>query len=82
MGDTFRQHREMTDAEVIQAYDNAAGHGGGGLSFYAQEMERRDAVRAGDRIERLTRRIEILTVVNVMVAAAAVVISVIALLHR
>lgn len=57
--------------DLVAQHDKLAGHTQVGISYYLDELHRRTVVRQGKRMERLTRVIAVLTVVNV----AAVVVG-------
>ena len=61
MAETIEELRNLPDEEVIQRHDSAAVHTVVGTQHYLDELARRDAVRQGERMERLTASINRLT---------------------
>jgi hypothetical protein len=67
MAETIVQLRDLPDEEVIRRHDSIAQHTVVGTQHYLNELARRDAIRQGERMERLTVSINRLTWV-IMVA--------------
>ncbi|HEU0129751.1 MAG TPA: hypothetical protein VFQ85_02015 [Mycobacteriales bacterium] len=84
MSDKLAELRSRTDEELVALHDAAAEHTIVGVSYYLEELARRDTVRSGDRIEALTAQVTRLTTIitwlTALNAAAAVVGVVVALL--
>lgn len=82
----YRDLLSATDEELISTHDAIAGNTYAGVDFYLNELSRRDAARAGKRIEaltdavkRLTVVITLLTMINCVAAIVAAVAAVVAL---
>ncbi|MGA7672674.1 MAG: hypothetical protein WBW04_19810 [Nitrolancea sp.] len=83
MSTTFAELREMTDDQLIAEHDSLAPTGGVGFGYYLDELSRRQTERQTDRMLQLaqsmaslTRYIFVLTVVNVILVAVTIAISV------
>ena len=63
MAGTLAQLRELTDAEVVKAYDRQAQSTPVGLQHWADELNRRHQERQTDSILRLTKWITGMTIV-------------------
>ncbi len=61
MAETIEQLRNVPDEEVIRRHDSMAQNTVVGTQHYLNELARRDAVRQGERMERLTVSINRLT---------------------
>lgn len=68
---TIAELRGLTEADLIAQHDALAQHTQVGVACYLDELNRRVVERQGQRMERLTTVIGLLTLVNV----AAVVID-------
>ena len=76
---TLKELRSLPTDELVERYDEQAGHVQAGVDFWLQELARRDAdalarrvaantdemAQSGKRMERLTWVVAALTVVNV-----------------
>lgn len=79
MAKTYAELRAMSVAELIEAYDSRTEHTDLHLGFYREEIARRDAEAATEKIKQMTRTmmrltwvIAALTVVNVLLVACSV----------
>lgn len=61
MAETIEQLRNLPDEEVIRRHDSMTQNTVVGTKHYLDELARRDAVRQGERMERLTKSINVLT---------------------
>ncbi len=61
MAETIEQLRDLPDEEVIRRHDAMAQNTVVGTQHYLDELARRDMVRQGERMERLTASINRLT---------------------
>jgi hypothetical protein len=61
MAETIAELRNLTDEEIIRRHDENAIHTIVGTQHYLDELARRDAVRQGERMEKLTGSIDWLT---------------------
>ncbi len=84
MDPSYGQLREMDDEQLITSHDRSAKNASLGLSYYLDELRRREAdpqtqsmVEATITIERWTKRVTILTAVNVVFSALALLAAVI-----
>ncbi len=82
MDPSYGQLREMSDEQLITSHDRSAKNASLGLSYYLDELRRREAdpqtqsmVEATITIERWTKRVTILTAVNVFLAGAALLVA-------
>lgn len=75
MAVTYSEIQAMSDADVISAYDRTAYHAAEPLSFFLDELRRRDQTRSNRLVVRLTYA-------NTALAAIAVVVAVMSLLLR
>ena len=74
MAKSFQELRKTSKQELIKEYDKKATYTRAGLSFLADEIQRRENQEANDRIVKLTAQmrnltiaITFLTIVNVVV---------------
>jgi hypothetical protein len=65
----------MSDEEIISEHGKHAGNMVIGTQHYLDELARRDAVRQGKRMERLTVSINRLTVVILIAIIAGVILT-------
>lgn len=79
MAETLKQLRALSDDEVIALHDAHAPNVGVSTGHYLQELARRDLDRQTEAMVRYTRQITVMTrvvtgatIVNVVLAAAAV----------
>lgn len=68
MSEPIKVLRALTDDEVIACHDAAAEHTQGGVSFYLDQLRRREQVRAIEASNRLARAAVRLTVANTLLA--------------
>lgn len=74
MGETLKDLRELPLVELIRRHDAAAPSTMVGVTYYLEEIARRDAARQAEEILRLTRRITSLTLVIAVLTAINVVL--------
>ena len=79
MSYSVKQLRETSDDVLVAEHDAAAMNTYVGVSYYLEELQRRDFVRAAEATERLARATFWLSVVSAIAAIAAVAVAVIAL---
>lgn len=72
--------RTMSDDELIREHDEMATHTAVGTQYYVDELHRRALERSGLEDRRLARIAVWLSVANLLAAAAAVGVSIVALL--
>ena len=70
---TIAELRELSDEQLIEEHDRATANVVVGISYYLDEIHRREVDRQQRQMLRLTWVVTVLTVINV----AAVVVSVI-----
>lgn len=76
MAFSIEQLRAAADAELIERHDRIAGNTSVGVSYYLEELHRREQLRAMESSRRLARAAVWLTGANALVALAAVLIAV------
>lgn len=79
MSETLRELRMLSLDELIRRHDRAAEHTQVGVSFYLEEIARRDAAAKVAAMLRLTRWIAVMTAV---VTASTIANLVVELLRR
>ena len=75
MAETIEELRSLPDEEIIKRHDAQAVHTVVGTQHYLNELARRDAVRQGERMEALTRSINVLTVVITIATVVGVALT-------
>lgn len=70
--------RSRSDDEIIDLHDRQAIHTQVGVDYYLDELRRRDQARAMEASHRLAKASFVLTIVNAVLAVAAVVIALLA----
>ncbi len=80
MAETIEELRSLTAKEIIKRHDQRAGNTVVGTQHYLNELARRDAVRQGERMERLTKSINRLTWVVTGATIIGVILTLISLL--
>jgi hypothetical protein len=80
MAESIEELRNLPDEEVIRRHDRIAGNTVVGTQHYLDELSRRDAVRQGERMERLTLSINRLTWVVMGATIVGVILTLISLL--
>lgn len=63
---TIAELRELSDEQLIEEHDLAATHTVVGISYYLDEIERRQVDRQQRQMLRLTWVVTVLTVINVV----------------
>ena len=71
---TYADLRDMSDEELIEAFDKEAENVPLRMDFLKDELLRREVTRSADVMTRLTRWITVLTVVNVVLVGVNVVL--------
>jgi hypothetical protein len=80
MAETIEELRSLPEEEVIQRHDEQATHTVVGTQHYLDELARRDAVRQGERMERLTASINWLTWIITGATIIGVILTLVSLL--
>ena len=75
MAETIEELRSLSDDELIRRHDALAGNTVVGTQHYLDELTRRDVVRQGERMEKLTRSINILTIAIAIATFVGVVLT-------
>jgi hypothetical protein len=75
MSMTIEQLRKATDDELIERHDEMTVHTSVGVSFYLDELKRRETQRAMESSNRLARASFYLTIANTVLALVAVVVA-------
>ena len=73
---TYRKLRELSDDEIVDRYDAEAEHVVVSLNLLRDELLRREQARQAANMEKLTRRIFVMTVVVTVATLVMVVIAV------
>jgi len=73
MAETLKELRELPLGELIRRHDAAAPSTMVGVTYYLEEIARRDAARQTEETLRLTRKISVLTLVIAILTAVNVV---------
>ncbi|ROS52939.1 hypothetical protein [Frigoribacterium sp. PhB24] len=76
----LRKLHAMTDAEIEQHYDQHAEHTVVGISYWADELERRSRERFTAAADKLSRRSFVLSVVSTVASVAALAVAVVTLI--
>ena len=69
MAHSYSELAKLTDQELIESYDQIARSTSVGLNFYSTELRARRLDRAGEKMERMTSQILILSWVLGVVGA-------------
>jgi len=75
VAESIEELRSLSDEEVIKGHDQRAGNTVVGTDHYLKELARRDAMRQGERMERLTVSINRLTVVILIATIVGVILT-------
>jgi len=75
VAETIEELRSLSDDELIRRHDALAGNTVVGTQHYLDELTRRDVVRQGERMEKLTRSINILTIAIAIATFVGVVLT-------
>jgi CHASE3 domain sensor protein len=78
MSEKIAELRALTDDDIVQRHDAHATNTVTSVSFYLDELRRREQVRAIEASNRLARRAFWLGVTNTVLALVAVIATVIA----
>ena len=76
MSETIKELRALPEEEVIRRHDEKAPRTEVGTQHYLDELARRDAVRQGERMEKLTQSIYVLTFVVTIATVFGVVLTI------
>lgn len=77
MSYTYEQLRQIEDDELIRQHDEKARHTAVGISYYLEELARRDAQRVSNSMLKCTKWITPMTTVMPLATLANVVIAII-----
>jgi hypothetical protein len=80
MAETIEDLRRLPAEEVIRRHDQLARNTSVGTKHYLNELTRRDAVRQGERMERLTASINRLTWIITVATIIGVILTLVSLL--
>ncbi len=80
MAETIEELRSLPEEEVRRRHDAVAVHTVVGTQHYLDELARRDAVRQGERMERLTASLNRLTWVITEATIIGVILTLVSLL--
>lgn len=75
MAFSIEQLRGQSDADLIHLHDEAAKHTAVGVSYYLDELRRREMAAAMRSSHRLAQAAVMLSAVNTIVAAIAIVVA-------
>lgn len=75
MAHTVAALRALSDEELIAIHDQAAVNASGGITYYLDELKRRDQERAIASSHRLAVSSFVLSTVNALLAMAAVTVA-------
>lgn len=80
MADSWAELQRLSDAELIRRYDEMAKQTQLGLDYYRQEIMLRSQEQVDKAMLRYTKQVTTLTWITAVLAAGAVVISLLSLL--
>lgn len=76
MSYTYEQLRRISDNELIKQHDACAKNTGAGVSYYLEELSRRDANRINESMLKYTKWVTAMTAVMLLATIANICIAV------